>query len=68
MVKNMPVKAGDIRDAGSVPGSEEGMTSHSSILVWRMLWTEEPVRLQSIGSQRIRHDRDLAHTQHARTH
>lgn len=33
MVKNTPAKAGDIRDAGSVLGSEEGMTSHSSILV-----------------------------------
>ena len=56
MVKNTPAKAGDIRHAGSVPGSEEGMTSHSSILVWRILWTEEPVRLQSIELQRVGHD------------
>ena len=34
---------------------EEGMATHSSILAWRILWTEKPVRLQSIGSQRVRH-------------
>ena len=32
------------------------MTTHSSILAWEILWTEEPGRLQSMGSQRIRHD------------
>ena len=43
---------------------EEGMVTHSSILVWRIPWTEEPGRLQSIGSQRVRLDwNDLAHTQ-----
>ena len=43
---------------------EEGMVTHSSILVWRIPWTEEPGRLQSIGSQRVRLDRnDLARTQ-----
>ena len=37
------------------------MTSHSSILAWRIPWTEEPGGLQSIESQRVRHDfRDLA--------
>ena len=35
---------------------EEGMTTHSSILVWRILWTEEPGGLQSIGSQRVGHN------------
>ena len=35
---------------------EEGMATHSSILAWRIPWTEEPGRLQSIGSQRVRHD------------
>ena len=30
---------------------EEGLATHSSILVWRIPWTEEPGRLQSIGSQ-----------------
>ena len=35
---------------------EEGMATHSSILVWRSPWTEEPSGLQSIGSQRVGHD------------
>ena len=35
---------------------EEGMATHSSILAWRILWTEEPGRLQSIGSQRVIHE------------
>ena len=35
---------------------EEGMETHSSILVWRNLWTEEPGGLESTGPQRIRHD------------
>ena len=35
---------------------EEGMAAHSSILVWRIPWTEEPGRLQSMGSQRVGHD------------
>ena len=35
---------------------EEGMATHSSILVWRIPWTEEPRGLQSIGSQRVGHD------------
>ena len=35
---------------------EEGMVPHSSILAWRILWTEEPDGLQSMGSQRVGHD------------
>ena len=35
---------------------EEGMEAHSSILAWRIPWTEGPGRLQSIGSQRIGHN------------
>ena len=35
---------------------EKGMTTHSSILAWRISWAEEPGRLQSIGLQRVRHD------------
>ena len=34
---------------------EKDMAAHSSILAWRTLWTEEPGRLQSMGSQRIGH-------------
>ena len=47
-------------DAGLILGwedpLEEGMATHSSILAWRIPWTEEPGRLQSMGSQRARHD------------
>ena len=35
---------------------EENMATHSSILAWRIPWTEEPGGLQSMGSQRVRHD------------
>ena len=35
---------------------EKGMTTHSSILVWRIPWTEEPTRLHSMGSLRVGHD------------
>ena len=35
---------------------EEGMATHSSILVWRIPWTKEPGGLQSIGPQRVGHD------------
>ena len=35
---------------------EEGITTHSSILAWRIPWTEDPGGLQSMGSQRVRHD------------
>ena len=35
---------------------EKGMATHSNILAWSTLWTEELGRLQSMGSQRLRHD------------
>ena len=35
---------------------EKEMATHSSILAWKILWMEEPGRLQSMGSQRVRHD------------
>ena len=65
-VKNLFANAGDVRDMSSIPGWEDplekGMATHSSILAWRIPWTEEPGRLQSIGSHRVGHDRsDLAH-------
>jgi len=47
-------------DLSLIPGLgrplEKGMATHSSILAWRIPWTEEPGRLQSMGSQRVRHD------------
>ena len=60
VLKNLQANAGDVRDLGSIPGLgkplEEGMATHSSILAWKIPWTEEPGRLQSLGSQRVRHD------------
>ena len=57
MVKNPPAKAGDIRDLGSIPRYEdlleEGMATHSSILAWRIPWTEEPGGLQSRESRGV---------------
>ena len=56
-VKNPPANAGDAGDAGSIPGlgryPKEEMATHSSILAWRIPWTEEPGGLQSMGSQRV---------------
>ena len=45
-----------VRSLGWENALVEGMATHSSILAWRILWTEEPGRLQSIGSQRVGHD------------
>ena len=60
MVKNLPANAEDIRDTGSILHQEDplekGMATHSSILAWRISWTEEPGRLQSRGSPRVGHD------------
>ena len=38
------------------PNLEKGMPTHSSILAWRIPWTEELDRLETMGSQRVRHD------------
>ena len=52
VVKNFPANAGDIRDAGLIPGPgrspEKGNATHSNILAGKIPWTEEPGRLQSI--------------------
>ena len=58
VAKNMPAGARDIGDRVRSLGQEdhlEEMASHSSILAWRIPWTEEPGGLQSIGSQRVGH-------------
>ena len=65
MVENPLTNAGDIRHMGSIPGLRrcpgEGMAAHSSRFAWRITWTEEPGRLQSIGLQIVGHDwSDLA--------
>ena len=57
VVKNSPANAGD---RGLIPGSgrspEDRMATHSSVLAWRIPWTEEPGGLQSMGSQRVGHN------------
>ena len=45
-----------VRSLGQENPLEEGMVTHFSILAWRIPWTEKPDRLQSMGSQRVRHD------------
>ena len=59
VVKNV-CRAWATGDEGTIPwlgrSLEEGMATHSSILAWRIPWTEEPGRLPSIGLQRIEHD------------
>ena len=59
VIKNPPASAGDARDAGSIPGSGRSLggrnATYSSILAWKIPWTEEPDRLPSMRSQRIGH-------------
>ena len=63
VVKNLPASAGDIRESNSIPGlgRSPGGRDHSNLRDWRFPWREEPGGLQSLRSQRIRHDwTDLA--------
>ena len=57
VVKNLPANA---QDTDSILGQEDPlekkMTTHSSILAWKISWTEEPGGLPSMGSHRVRHD------------
>ena len=69
MVRNLLASAGDIRiwvrSLGGEDPLEEGMAIHSSILAWRIPWTEEPGGLQSMGSHRLTTKGNLVR---ARTH
>ena len=57
VVKNPPANAGtQVRSLGQEDPLEEEMATHSSILAWRIPWTEEPGGLQSIGLHRVGHD------------
>ena len=62
VVKNSPINAGNIRDKGSIPGSDredllkKTVAIHSNILAWKIPWTEEPGGLQSMGLQTAGHD------------
>ena len=71
--KDSPANTGDARDESSIPGREdpleEEMATHSSILGWKIPWTEEPGGLQSKALQRFRHNRATEHsTQHRTTY
>ena len=57
LVKNLPAMWKTwFRSLGWEDPLEEGMVAHSIILAWRIPWTEEPGRLQSMGSQRVGQD------------
>ena len=57
MVKNAPAKQEmQVRSLGRKDPLEKGMATHFSSLAWEIPWTEEPGRLESMGSQRVRQD------------
>ena len=57
-LKNLPaMQETGVQSLGQKDALEKGMATQSSILAWRIPWTEEPGRLQSVGLQRVRHDR-----------
>ena len=56
-VKNLPAKQETwVRPLGQEDPLENEMATHFSVLAWEIPWTEEPDRLQSMGSQRVGHD------------
>ena len=63
--KNLPANTGDARDAGSILGREdpleEEMATHSSVLAWKIPWTEESNGLQFMGLQRDKTERMNTH-------
>ena len=57
MVKRLPaVRETQDRSLGREDPLEKEMATHSSPLAWKIPWTKEPSRLQSMGSQRVRHN------------
>ena len=65
VVKNPPANAGDMEDQVREESSEKETATHSSILAWKILWTEEPGRLQPMGLQKSRTPlSDWAHDKH----
>ena len=56
-IKNLPAKQETlVQFLDQEDPLKKGMATHSSILVWRIPWTEEPGRLESMGSIRVGHD------------
>ena len=57
MVKRLPtVRETQVQSLGREDLLEKETATHSSVLAWKIPWTEEPGRLQSMGSQRVRHN------------
>ena len=57
MVNNLPaMRETQVRSLDQQDPLEKEMATHSSILAWRIPWTEEPGGLQSMGLQRVRHE------------
>ena len=57
MAKNQPAMQETwVRSLGREDPLEKEMATHASVLAWRIPWTEEPGKLQSMGSQRVGHD------------
>ena len=57
IVKSLPtIQETQIPSLGGQDPLEKGLANHSSIFAWRILWTEEPGGLQSVGSHRVAHD------------
>ena len=57
MVKNLPaMQETQVQSLDQEDPLEKGMATYSSILTWRIPWTEDPDQLQSIGLQRVGHD------------
>ena len=57
MVENLPTVQGiQVLSLGQEDPLKKGMATHSSILVWKIPWTEEPGGLQSMGLQRVGHN------------
>ena len=62
-IKNLPpMQETQVWSLGWEDPLEKEMTTHSSIIAWRIPWTEDPGRLQSMGSQRVGHDWGTMHT------
>ena len=57
MVKNLPaMQEMQVQSLGLEDPLEKEMTTHCSIFAWKIPWTEEPAKLQSMGLQRVRHN------------
>ena len=66
MVKNLTaMQETQVRSLGQEDPLQEEMATYSSIVAWKIPWTEDPSRLQSMGSQRVEHNLVTKQEQHA---